>query len=160
MVTNSAPSVIDLTQLTVRTPCPMDWELMDGDEQRRFCSRCQKHVYNFSSMTRNEIGRLIGQADAGVCGRMYRRPDGTVVTAECPPLERSPRGRGKQFSLAALMTLLTSSAAVFASVPWVARAIEPWLERWREPPAPTFPADGFLVGDIMLEPECTLEETL
>ena len=31
-----------LEQIEIRTPCPMDWDLMDGNDRVRFCDRCKK----------------------------------------------------------------------------------------------------------------------
>ena len=35
-----------LGQFTIPTPCPMDWDRMPGDDRRRYCAACGKHVYN------------------------------------------------------------------------------------------------------------------
>ena len=35
-------------------------------------------------MTREEAHQLIAQHEGGVCVRLYRRADGTVITADCP----------------------------------------------------------------------------
>lgn len=97
-----------LDQISVPTPCTADWGRMRGDEQARFCGKCRKHVYNLSAMTADEALRLIEQREGNLCARLYRRGDGTVVTADC----RSPRHR-LQFSLRAVMTLITALAALF-----------------------------------------------
>jgi hypothetical protein len=34
-----------LERIEIRTPCPMDWDLMDGNDRVRFCDRCKKNVY-------------------------------------------------------------------------------------------------------------------
>ena len=45
--------------LTVASPCPEDWSRMEGDEKRRYCGRCQLHVYNLSAMTTAEAAELV-----------------------------------------------------------------------------------------------------
>ena len=56
---------------------------MDGDERKRFCALCQKHVYNIADMSRAEAETLIAGVGE-VCVRLYKRPDGTVITSDCP----------------------------------------------------------------------------
>jgi hypothetical protein len=97
-----------LDRVTVGTPCTADWGRMRGDERVRFCTQCRKHVYNLSAMTADEAMGLIDEKEGNLCARLYRRNDGTVVTADCRSLRRR-----LQFSLRAVMTLITALAAVF-----------------------------------------------
>ncbi len=78
-----------LDGLTVATPCRAAWDEMSGDDTVRFCARCEKHVYNLSALSRLEAERLVRQAEGELCARFYRRPDGTVVTRDCPPEPRA-----------------------------------------------------------------------
>ncbi len=149
-----------LDDLVIRTPCPMDWDRMDGDGRRRFCSRCEKQVYNIAAMTRSEAIELISGGADRICARVYRRPDGTVVTRQCPSdVPRSIRkpigGRRFQFSIATLVALLTSSAALFASAPWIGKKLEPLVQRWfgEEDPAITMPGAYYTVGAIEFTPD-------
>ena len=75
---------IPLEQISVASPCHEPWDDMTGDERKRFCDRCEKHVYNFSAMTEAEIQTMLGKGDDDLCIRFYRRPDGTMLTADCP----------------------------------------------------------------------------
>lgn len=141
-----------LLRATVKTPCHMDWERMEGDDRRRFCSRCERPVYQLSHLSREEATELIS-GDSPVCVRMFRRPDGTVVTSECPPLAAKTRF---QFSIATLVVLLTASAAAFASLPWIGRKIEPIVQDWLRPAPPVAPGPPvFLMGDVEIEWEDT-----
>ena len=54
-----------------------------GDDAVRFCRHCSLHVYNLSAMTREAAERLVAGREGRVCVRMYRRADGTVITADC-----------------------------------------------------------------------------
>jgi hypothetical protein len=74
----------DVNALRIASPCPARWEDMTGDDRARFCRHCQKHVYNFSTMTATEVEQLVLAKEGNLCGRMYRRKDGTVLTADCP----------------------------------------------------------------------------
>jgi len=73
-----------LDDVRVAAPCPASWDDMVGTEQVRHCGQCSKNVYNFSEMTRPEIADLLMNSEGRVCGRLYRRKDGTMLTADCP----------------------------------------------------------------------------
>ena len=73
-----------LNQVQVATPCPARWEEMIGDEKVRFCEGCQLPVYNLSAMDVEEAAERIAQDDGRLCVRFYRRPDGTILTRDCP----------------------------------------------------------------------------
>jgi hypothetical protein len=72
-----------LTHVSIPTPCPMDWADMKGDDRIRFCASCSKHVYDISAMPAVEAAELIRSHEGELCAQFYRRPDGTIVTAEC-----------------------------------------------------------------------------
>ncbi|HLK92181.1 MAG TPA: hypothetical protein VKZ18_19970 [Polyangia bacterium] len=80
-----------LPRLTIATPCATDWEGMKGDARVRRCSSCDKDVYSTKALTRAELERLITEREGPLpCMRIYRRPDGTVVTRDClGPLQRA-----------------------------------------------------------------------
>lgn len=46
-------------QINIEEPCHQSWEQMSGDEQRRFCSHCDKHVHNLSAMTKAQAQELL-----------------------------------------------------------------------------------------------------
>jgi hypothetical protein len=73
-----------LDRIRIATPCKASWEKMEGDERVRFCGSCQKHVYNITAMTSAEATALIQESGGKLCARLYRRADGTVLTADCP----------------------------------------------------------------------------
>jgi hypothetical protein len=93
-------SVLDT--VTIATPCTVPWDAMQGDERRWFCLKCSKHVHDISEMTAAEaIGLLDGIPGAEAaektenelpCIRLYRRPDGRVVTSDCPTTLRERIG--------------------------------------------------------------------
>jgi hypothetical protein len=57
---------------------------MRGDARVRRCPTCDKNVYNVASLSRREVDRLIRITDGHPpCLRLYRRPDGTIVTRRC-----------------------------------------------------------------------------
>src|SRR3954465_14003270 len=73
-----------LGNLSAASPGSADWDAMYGDDRKRFCGECKLNVYNLSGMTRDEAEALIMNAEGRLCGRMYRRADGTVITSDCP----------------------------------------------------------------------------
>lgn len=83
-----------LEDLRIASPCNARWEDMDGDERVRHCSHCDKDVFNVAGMTRAEAMALVHErVQSGLCLRMFRRADGTVLTADCPVGERKRRVR-------------------------------------------------------------------
>jgi hypothetical protein len=79
--------------LRVAAPCKADWSKMSGDERVRFCGECGKNVYNLSRMTREEGEQLVREKEGRLCVRFYRRPDGTLLTSDCPVGLRRARFR-------------------------------------------------------------------
>ncbi len=57
---------------------------MYGGKRQRYCGECNLNVYNLSEMTKREAENLIMNAEGKLCGRFYRRTDGTVITKDCP----------------------------------------------------------------------------
>jgi hypothetical protein len=100
-----------LSRVTIPTPCPVDWNAMAGDERVRFCGSCSKHVFNLSAMAEDEAESLIRNEAGKLCARLFRRPDGTVVTANCTKsaVARSRR----QFSIRAMMAVVAGAAGAF-----------------------------------------------
>src|SRR5580765_8057104 len=70
-----------LDAISIASPCSASWDDMVGDERARFCGKCEKNVYNLSSLTRAEAEALLVEKEGKVCVRYYQRADGTVLTA-------------------------------------------------------------------------------
>jgi len=73
-----------LEQLKIASPCSTDWDRMSGDEKKRFCSECDKFVYDFSQMTRRQVEAIVSIHRGRLCARITRRPDGSLLTLETP----------------------------------------------------------------------------
>lgn len=83
---------------------------MTGDERARFCGSCHKNVYDISQMTRDEAYNLIAKKEGNLCLRLHRRPDGTVITSDCPVgIAATPRP--SPWGVAALVALIGSGLA-------------------------------------------------
>lgn len=98
-----------LDQVRVASPCHERWDDMSGDEQARHCARCDKNVYNLSTMTRDAAEALLREKEGKLCVRFYRRADGTILTADCPVGVR--RKRVQLVAAAGAATALAAGAA-------------------------------------------------
>jgi hypothetical protein len=102
-------TLTDLNALRIASPCTASWAAMRGDHRVRFCDSCSKHVYDLSALTAVEASSLIEEAEGRVCVRLYRRRDGTVLTADCPVgLRYAVRRR--------LLRLATAGVVMFAAL--------------------------------------------
>jgi hypothetical protein len=151
-----------LDRIRIASPCAARWEDMEGDARARHCGQCRLNVYNLSEMTREEAERVMTTTGAeGVCVRMYRRADGTVLTRDCPvgrALLRQKLAARTGRVAAALLVLLTGRALLGAGGRAPAqprlRDTEPFgaICRWLLPPLPAAPpppsAAGILMGSI------------
>jgi hypothetical protein len=90
--------VRELELLKVASPCHAAWEQMQGTDKVRLCGECGLNVYNLSAMSRAEAESLVRQREGRLCVRFYRRPDGTLLTEDCPRAGRAAarrRARGR-----------------------------------------------------------------
>lgn len=85
---------VDLDAITIPTRCRASWRDMRGDDAVRRCPRCDRDVYDLAQMTSGEIDALLARPEGTPCVRLRRRPDGRVVTADCPPEPPSLVARG------------------------------------------------------------------
>ena len=131
-----------LSLIQVASPCSADWEEMEGDEKVRFCSGCQQHVYNLSAMDVEEAAeRVVGDTD-GLCIRFFRRPDGTVLTQDCPVGVDEKRLERRQ----ALRTIAGTAAGVAAAG---AMLFTPTMGAYARPAArPAVMASAIKGGDL------------
>jgi hypothetical protein len=103
-----------LDDICIATPCRANWDDMTGDDRVRECALCARSVYNIAAMTSEEATALIAGREGRLCARLFRRADGTIVTADCPTIEDGPtlrqsprlgRVRALAIVLAALLLL-------------------------------------------------------
>lgn len=105
-----------LAALRVASPCHERWEDMEGDEQKRFCGRCDKHVYNVSAMPAEQAEELLTRSNMGICVRFSRRSDGTVVTGDCP-VGRQRRSLKLSLAVASMFAAAACETTQGAPVP-------------------------------------------
>jgi hypothetical protein len=101
-----------LDNARVASPCSASWESMSGTKAARFCEQCELHVYDFSQMTRAEAEALVARTEGRICGRLYRRADGTILTKDCPVGLRAFRRHVGRMATAAVAALLSLGASV------------------------------------------------
>lgn len=75
-----------LDSAMIEIPCKVPWDsmLVLDDEAARWCGKCKSNVYDVASMTRERAEQIL-RDDAPSCMRLFRRPDGTVLTKDCSP---------------------------------------------------------------------------
>ena len=106
-----------LSKVEVAKPCPANWREMKGTDQVRHCTHCAKNVYNLSNMSRQEAADLIERMEGKVCVRYYMRPDGGVMTKDCPrPLRRKTRIVAVLTSLLSIVGLTGVASAMQTAV--------------------------------------------
>src|SRR5262245_23205560 len=97
-----------VNNLRVASLCPASWDSMSGDNTVRYCELCHLNVYNFSAMTTAEVEKLLMTNEGRrICGRLYKRADGTVITRDCPVGLRALRKRIARRAGAVLTALLS-----------------------------------------------------
>src|SRR5882724_1820118 len=109
--------LFNIRSIRVASPCPADWSAMAGDDRVRHCSECNLNVYNLSAMTEREVQRLIAQSQGRVCGRFYRRADGTILTQDCPRGLRAVARRVSRTATAVLTAVMSVSVAFAGTKP-------------------------------------------
>ena len=48
-----------LNAVEISEPCRADWDAMPGNDRKRFCNVCQKHVHNLSALSAPEAAGLL-----------------------------------------------------------------------------------------------------
>lgn len=89
-----------LKNLKIASPCSANWEEMHGDNRKRFCGDCKLNVYNLSGMSKTEAESLLQNTEGRLCVRFYQRPDGTVLTQNCPVGWQAVKQRVSRFATA------------------------------------------------------------
>ncbi len=72
-----------LESLSIKSPCRVGFDKMEGDDRVRFCGDCKLNVYNLSGMTRMEAEELVATREGRLCVTFIRRFDGTIITKDC-----------------------------------------------------------------------------
>lgn len=103
-----------LDEVQIATPCRENWDEMSGDDRVRSCPACARSVYNIAAMTPAEAAALIVGREGRLCARIFRRPDGTVVTADCTAVETAVPPRPRLRRVHALAIVLVALLLTWA----------------------------------------------
>lgn len=106
-----------LRNLRLGFACQEKWDDMVGDDRVRDCGSCERQVFNLSEMTRAEAEALLATRGIKPCVRFYRRPDGTVMTRDCPTGEVRERRK---------LAVVAGSLGATLAVASPARADDKW----------------------------------
>ena len=127
---SAAPSVsLPLLQnVRIASPCSMRWEDLPptSDAHTRHCDKCRLNVHNLSGMSADDAESLLRSAlnddstrKHRLCAAIFRRADGTVITADCPVgiavLRAKARRTVARVAAAIGLTTLVSWAAARSS---------------------------------------------
>jgi hypothetical protein len=110
---NAMDSILD--QIEIASPCLQSWDAMEGDDCKRFCQACKMDIFNLSSMSKSEITDLLLSAEQTgdkVCGRFYRRLDGTIMTRDCPVGVRILNATRRNFDRARQVAVVIAGVCV------------------------------------------------
>ncbi|MCA9586318.1 MAG: hypothetical protein KC657_13260 [Myxococcales bacterium] len=106
-----------LPRVEIASPCDARWEDMSGTDQIRRCEQCHKNVHDVSAMDQEEALRFLSEVSRlAPCVRLFVRPDGRFLTADCPVgIERRRRRRAlPAVALAALACMVQFGALTVA----------------------------------------------
>ena len=56
-------------RLRIVNPCPVDFNAMREDGEARFCDKCNKHVYDLTCMSGDEVRAFVSRRGR-ICGRV------------------------------------------------------------------------------------------
>jgi hypothetical protein len=104
------PLMID--NIRIASPCTANWKQMRGDDRVRHCDACNLNVYNLAAFTEAEIRALVANRKGRLCGRIYQRRDGTVLTQNCPVGLRAVTRRISRIAGAVFAFLTVNFSAV------------------------------------------------
>jgi hypothetical protein len=155
-----------LDDVRIASPCKASWDDMVGDDRVRFCGQCAKNVYNLSALSRDAAEALLRAADArqadsgeGVCVRLYRRADGTVLTADCPDGVRRKKRRLALFGAVGAGLMAAGAAATASTVrrpmPVDVAVASPTVAGPAETSIPVTPVPFPIMGDVAMPPPTT-----
>ena len=108
-----------LERIEIALPCNADWDEMTGSEQIRYCTECDKYVYNLSAMTRREAEELVATRRSQMCTRMIRDLNGRAITLDSLPPVRLLGRRPGPIARAVVSTILSIApgAAAISKTP-------------------------------------------
>ena len=114
---------------------------MEGNDRQRHCAKCDRPVYNLAEMEPEALVALIEETEGRLCGRLFRRRDGTILTKDCPEGRRRTGRIGGAVTATAGAASMAAFLGLTATMGEVAPPDEPARqERDEAPPSGPQPA--------------------
>lgn len=95
--------------LTIENPCEADWYSMSKTEGGKYCLHCSKNVADFTSLSDEQIIRILENYEGKLCGRLSSKQLNRVMTAH------QPAPHTKLFKILAGLLLMGNSENAKAS---------------------------------------------
>lgn len=96
-------------QLSIPEPCGVDWNTMTGDDRRRFCASCSKHVTHLSRMSETDAKSFLLD-NPGACIQV--EVIGDTILFEAAPKTTERRGwLRKAATVGALLSVVSPAYA-------------------------------------------------
>jgi hypothetical protein len=124
-----------LPVIEVPEPCPADWDAMTGDDRKRFCAHCQRHVHDLSAMRNDEVLDLICRSASQLCVQFERAADGQVKTLDYQPALTGRRWRYHWI----IVGVLAALGATVGRAAWQQEQQTRWRGAMAPMPAPAAP---------------------
>jgi hypothetical protein len=148
-----------LDNIRIASPCSADWNAMNGDERKRFCGDCKLSVYNLSGMTRYDAENLLRLSEGRLCVRYFKRPDGTILTKDCPVGWAKVKQRVRFIAAATFSIIVSLLGAVFLVSSFKRPVVTMGAVAYSRPtPTPTPELMGVMGNIAMPTPKRTLRE--
>jgi hypothetical protein len=58
---------IRVEQIHIPNPCTQNWNKLKGQDGKKFCDICQKHVHDVTNKTQDDLDELLNQNQGRVC---------------------------------------------------------------------------------------------
>jgi len=88
----------------IKSPCHESWDAMHGDDARRFCDVCAKHVHNLSAMTRQDATDLLQEHKGQhLCVRYSNQEDGQIAFRDAAVVPAARLRSSARTAFAAMM---------------------------------------------------------
>lgn len=102
----------------IASPCSATWDTMTGGDTVRTCALCDKEVFDLSALTLAQAeALLVSRVGQRTCARLFVRPDGTMLFADCIVGARGIRMRRAMVAGAGMLVAATALAMAEAVTP-------------------------------------------
>jgi len=95
-------------------PCAEDWDKMKPNGCGKFCTSCQKTVFDFSQMPDESVARILNNNPTGLCGNFSEAQLNKPIEIIALPTHRSFGTMGKKIAAALLLLPTVAPNVLFA----------------------------------------------